>query len=157
MLVAMGRRLVAGAAVMFALAINVATPASAGTTQDLHGVITIDFPDYEKTTGKGCKADAIGSVAKLKKGNRVRVLRGVVEDPASKALDVKKVIGRGKVGKGTINDTTDSCDVAFRVKNAPVLPDDEFYVVEVRGIATTQTVSAQRVVDGDLGTIPAEI
>jgi hypothetical protein len=142
---------------MIAPAIFAAAPASAGETHDLHGVVTIDFPDYEKTKGRGCRADAIGSVAKLEKGNRVRVLRGVIEDPTSKALDVKRVIARGKVGKGTINDSTDTCDVAFRVKEAPVLPDHEFYVVEISGISTTQSVSAQQVVDGDLGKIPAEI
>ena len=142
---------------MFALAVALASPAAAGATRDLRGVITIDFPDYEKTKGKGCKPDTIGNVAKLKKGNRVRVLRGVIEDPASKALDVKGVIARGTVGKGKINASTENCDVAFRVKDAPVLPDDQFYVVEITGISTTQTVSAQRVVDGDLGEIPAEI
>jgi hypothetical protein len=136
----------------------VAPAASARATRDLHGVITIEFPDYQKTTGKGCKADTIGSVAKLKAGNRVRVYRGVVKNTETKALDVKGApIAKGKVGKGKLNDATDTCDVAFRAKDAPVLPDDQFYVVEVQGISTTQTVSAPRVTNGDLGSIPAEL
>ena len=52
----------------------------------------------------------------------------------------------------------DGCNVAFTINGVKVLPDDEFYVVEVQGISTTQTVSAQRVKDdSSLGTIPAEL
>lgn len=151
-------RTVAGAVVGI-LALGVAAaPAVARPagkpTQKLHGVITIEFPDYERTSS-GCKADKFGNVAKLKKGNRVLVYRGT-QDGTS--VDVaKKPLARGEVGTGKIDDTTDDCAVRFTVAKVPVLPDDEFYVVEVKGIATTQTVSAERVEKGDLGPIPASI
>lgn len=123
-------------------------------TQKLHGVITIEFPDYERTDAD-CKADKFGSVAKLKKGNRVLVYRGTKD---GSSVDVaRKPLAKGKVGSGTIDDATDDCAVRFTVPNVRVLPDDEFYVVEVKGISTTQTVSAVRVEDGDLGPIPASI
>ena len=151
-------RAIAGAVVgMLALG-AAAAPAAARPagkpTQKLHGVITIEFPDYERTSS-GCRADTIGSVAKLKTGNRVLVYRGT-QDGIS--VDVsKKPIATGKVGTGKIDDTTDDCAVRFTTAKAPVLPDDEFYVVEVKGIATTQTVSAVLVEKGDLGPIPASI
>jgi hypothetical protein len=47
---ALRRLTVFGATAMLALgaATPVATAAAGGDTQDLHGVITIDFPDYER-------------------------------------------------------------------------------------------------------------
>lgn len=133
-------------------------PAGAiGAAQRLRGVITIEFPSFDPT-GDRCKADRFGSVSKLKGGNRVLVYRGVTEEPGRSSIDISdKPIARGKVRTGKVNDTTDNCDVAFTVPDAPVLPDDEFYVVEVRGIATTQTISASTADDGDLGSIPASI
>jgi hypothetical protein len=143
----------------FALAGAPATASAAGgERQTLRGVVTIEFPAFDRTEG-GCAADAKGSVSKLKRGNRVRIYRGRLEDPAdNSSLDVgSKPIGKGKVGHGKVNRDTRDCDVAFTARRVPVLPPDEFYVVEVRGIATTQTVSAARVEDGNLGAIPASI
>jgi hypothetical protein len=154
-----GRMLAVGAttAMLLLAASGSAGAAVAGRTQDLHGVVRIDFPDFVKTSGHGCKADTVGSVARLQPGNRVWVHRGVRKSAGTKALAVKRVIAAGRVARGTFDAATDSCEVAFRVKGVPVLPDDEFYVVEVQGISTTQTVSAPRVTDGDLGAIPAEL
>ena len=151
------RRTVAGAVLGIAALGAAAAPAAArpaAKTQKLHGVITIEFPDYQRTSG-GCRADEFGNVARLQQGNRVRVYRGT-EDGTSVHV-AKKPLAEGKVGTGTIDDATDDCAVRFTVAKARVLPDDEFYVVEVKGIATTQTVSAARVEDGDLGAIPASI
>jgi len=151
------RRALAGA-VLGVLALGVvAAPAGARPavrTTKLHGVITIEFPDYERTDGD-CRADDLGNVAKLKRGNPVRVYRGTADGTSVRVA--KKPMAEGKVGTGTVDATNDECAVKFSAGRARVLPDDEFYVVEVKGIATTQTVSAARVVDGDLGAIPASI
>ena len=132
----------------------VARPATAGEddTQTLRGAVAIEFPSWKEKGSSGCVSDPNGPAPKLKKGKKVVVYEGVAQPDDSLELG-DDPIARGRVGKGTINDETEACDLAFTVKNAPVIAERNSYVIEIRGVSEVKYVPAADVVDGDLGVI----
>ena len=130
----------------------VAGPAVAGEdTQTLRGVVAIEFPSWDEK-GSGCVSSPGGPAPKLKKGKKVVVYEAVAQPDDTLELS-DDPIARGKVGKGTINDETQACDIAFKAADAPVIAERNSYVVEIRGVAEVTYVPAADVVDGDLGVI----
>jgi hypothetical protein len=137
---------------LFAIA-ALAGPAGAGEddTQTLRGVVAIEFPSWDEK-GSGCVSSSGGPAPNLKKGKRVVVYEAVAQADDSLELG-DDPIARGRVGKGTINDETQACDIAFKAKDAPVIAERNSYVIEIRGVAEVKYVPAADVVDGDLGVI----
>jgi hypothetical protein len=131
----------------------VAGPVAAGDedTQTLRGSVAIEFPSWDEK-GSGCVSGPGGPAPKLKQGKKVVVYEAVAQADDSLELG-DEPIARGRVGKGTINDETEACDIAFTVKNAPVIAERNSYVIEIRGVAEVKYVPAADVVDGDLGVI----
>lgn len=119
-------------------AVAQAAPAGEGDTQTLRGAVAIEFPSWDEK-GNGCVSSPGGPAPKLKKDKRVVVYEAVAQPDDSLELG-DDPIARGRVGKGATNDETEACDVAFTVKNAPVIAERNSYVIEIRGVAEVKYV-----------------
>jgi hypothetical protein len=128
-----------------------AAPAGAGATQTLQGAVAIEFPSWDEK-GSGCVSSPGGPAPKLKRGKKVVVHEAVAQADDSLELG-DDPIATGKVGKGTINEDTNDCEIAFKVENAPVIEERNSYVIEIRGVPEVKYVPAADVVDGDIGVI----
>jgi len=142
-----------------AMLASVALAAAAGSAvageddaQTLRGAVAIEFPSWDEK-GSGCVSSPNGPAPKLKKGKKVVVYEAVAQPDDSLELG-DDPIARGRVGTGTINDETEACDIAFTVKNTPVIAQRNSYVIEIRGAPEFKYVPAADVPpNGDIGVI----